>query len=448
MLGGAPVIPPTSFVRSGDADIAYKVIGEGSRDLVLAFPLASNIDVFFELSENAEFVERLARLGRVILFDKRGTGMSDRSAESVTVEQHSDDLIAVLDAAGSARAVLLGWFDGGAACLATAARHPGRIESVIASEVLAVGRPAEGFPWGFAPRFGEAAMRTLVTVGWGQAAMIRLMAPEWAADARLIDWVTRYERLAVTPSGATKLLEGALAVDIREYLGSVSAPVLVIHDLDYPGVPSEPFRWLAEALPDGRLRLVHRNAAVPFVIPSDDLVDEIEEFLVGTRSGGRRELGSIVFTDVVGSTAELANYGDVHWNNLLAAHRESVRRSLTRFGGREVNTAGDGFMACFSLPSSALRFANDAVADAAEIGLGLRAGVHSGEVLVRDDDLVGIAVHVAARVAALAGSGEVLVTDTVRVLVDGSGMRFEAVGEHELKGVPGAWPLFRLEPAR
>lgn len=442
------MIPATSFVRSGDADIAFKVVGEGSRDLLIAFPLASNVDVFFELTENADFIDRLAKLGRVILFDKRGTGMSDRGTGPVTIEQHSDDLIAVLDAVGSARAVLLGWFDGGASCLATAARHPDRVESVVASEVLAVGRPTEGFPWGFASPFGEAAVHTMVTLGWGQAAMTRQMAPEWAEDPRLIDWVTRYERLSATPSGAARLLESAQAVDIRDYLGSVSTPVLVIHDMDYPGVPSEPFRWLADALPEGRLRLVHRNAAVPFVVPSDDLVDDIEEFLIGTRSGGRRELASIVVTDVVGSTEEVAQSGDRHWRNLLAAHRESVRRSLTRFGGREVNTAGDGFVACFALPSSALRFAAQVVAEAADMGLGLRAGVHSGEVLVRDDDLIGIAVHVAARVGALAGAGEVLVTDTVRVLVDGSGMRFEPVGEHELKGVPDARPLFRLEVDR
>jgi class 3 adenylate cyclase len=442
------VIPATSFVRSGDADIAYKVVGDGPRDLLLAFPLTSNVDVFLELSENADFVERLAGLGRVILFDKRGTGMSDRGTGPVSVEQHSDDLIAVLDAAGSSRSVLLGWFDGGAACLVTAARHPGRVESVVADEVLAVGRPSDGFPWGFAPHFGEAAMRKLVALGWGQPAALRLMAPDWANDPRLIEWATRYQLASVPPSGAARILQGALDLDIRDYLERITAPVLVIHDLDFPALPSEPFRWMADALPDGRLKLVHRRASMPWVIPSDELLDEIEEFLIGTRSGGRRELASIVFTDVVGSTAELAHSGDLHWRNLLAAHRESIRRSLARFGGREVNTAGDGFVASFPLPSSALRFAGEVVAEAAGMGLGLRAGIHSGEVLVRDDDLVGIAVHVAARVAALAGSGEVFLTDTVRVLVEGAGMRFESAGEHVLKGVPGSWPLFRMEGAR
>ena len=445
MRGAVAVIPTTSFVRSGDADIAFKVVGEGPRDLLLAFPLASNIDVFFELTENAEFVDRLARLGRVILFDKRGTGMSDRGTESVTIEQHCDDLIAVLDAAESTRAVLLGWFDGGATCLVAAARHPDRVESVVANEVLAVGRPDEAFPWGFGSRIGEGAMRKLVALGWGQATMARLMAPEWAGDPRLIEWVTRYERLSVPPSGAARLLHDALGLDIRGYLTRIAAPVLVMHNVDLPGTSVDPFRWLADQLPDGRLKLVRMSASAPFVIPSDELLDEIEEFLIGTRSGGRRELASIVFTDVVGSTAELAESGDLHWRNLLAAHRESLRRSLVRFGGREVNTAGDGLVASFALPSSALRFAEEAVTEAAGMGLGLRAGVHSGEVLVRDEEIIGIAVHIAARVAALAGSGEVFATDTVRVLVDGSGVRFEPAGEHELKGVPGGWSLYRLE---
>ncbi|WP_438856458.1 adenylate/guanylate cyclase domain-containing protein [Agromyces sp. M3QZ16-3] len=438
------MIPDTVFARSGDADIAYKAIGDGARDLVLAFPLVSNVDAFFELSENREFVERLTSLGRVILFDKRGAGMSDRGTGPVSVEQHSDDLLAVLDAAGSARAVLLGWFDGGATCLVTAARHPGRVESVVAAEVLASGRRVPGFPWGFAPPFGEKAMRKLVMMGWGQAAMARMMAPDWAGDARLIDWLIRYERVSAPPSGAARVLEDALALDIRGYLAEVEVPVLVIHDRAYPGVPIAPFRWLADTLPDGRLREIRHADGAPFILPSDDLVDEIEEFLVGTRSGARRELASIVFTDIVGSTEELAGSGDLRWGNRLSGHRESVRQSLSRFGGREVNTTGDGFVAAFALPSSAIRFAQDAIAAADAMGLGLRAGVHCGEVLVRDEDMVGIAVHVAARVSALAGSGEVLVTDTVRVLVEGSGLAFETAGAHSLKGVPGVWELFRL----
>jgi pimeloyl-ACP methyl ester carboxylesterase len=236
------VIPETSFVRSGDADLAYKVIGEAERDLLFAFPLVSNVDVFFELPENARFVERLVRLGRVILFDKRGTGMSDRTAGPVAVEQHSDDLVAVLDAAGSSRAVLLGWFDGGATCLVTAARHPSRVESVVAGEVLAVGRPTRGFPWGFGAPLDEAAMLAMVTRGWGQAIATRLFVPEWAEDPRLIDWVAHYQRLSATPNGVSRVLQDAFDLDIRAYLPDVAAPVLVVHNEEYPGVPVEPFR--------------------------------------------------------------------------------------------------------------------------------------------------------------------------------------------------------------
>ena len=435
--------PDTRYTRSGDADIAFKVCGEGPRDLVMSAAVASNIDVFFELSENVEFIERLMKLGRVILFDKRGSGLSDRGTEPVTIEQRSDDLIEVLNAAGSTRAILTGWLDGGASCLVTAARFPDRVESVIASEVLAVGHPDAGFPWGFAPRYTEAAMRALVRTGWGHGRVGKMVSPQWAADRRLLDWLKRYERMSATPSGAARLFEETARIDIRDYLPRVRVPVLVLHALDIDVLPTEAFRWLADQLPYGQLKL-HRHSASPPALPSEDLIDDIEEFIVGTRSGGRREVATLVVTDVVGSTDELARSGDASWRDVLMAHRESVRLSLARFAGREVVTTGDGFLASFSLPSSALRFAEEVVADASRLRLKLHIGVHSGEVIIRDADVIGIAAHVVARVASAAGAGEVLVTDTVRVLVGGSQIRFEPAGDHTLKGVPGVWPLHRL----
>ena len=441
------MIPSTSYTRSGDADLAFKVVGEGPRDLVLSFSFASNIDVFFDLSENVEFIERLMKLGRVILFDKRGTGLSDRDSGLVTIGQRSDDLIAVLDAAKSRHAVLIGMHDGGSACLVAAARHPDRVESVVANEVLAVGHREEGFPWGFGPKHTGPAMRALVSAGWGHGGMAKLVAPEWAADRRLFDWWKRYESLSATPSGAARLLEETVHIDIREYLPRVRVPVLVLHDLELEMLPTDAFRWLADQLPDGQLKL-RRGEPIPPGLPSDDLIDEIEEFLVGTRSGGRREVATLVVTDVVGSTDAVARSGDANWRDLLIAHRESVRHSLARFSGREVVTTGDGFFTSFSLPSSALRFAVEVVADALELGLELHVGIHSGEVVIRDADVIGIAAHVVARVAAAAGSGEVFVTDTVRMLVAGSQMRFEPAGDHTLKGVPGVWSLYRLVAAQ
>jgi class 3 adenylate cyclase len=442
--GGVVVIPSTSYARSGDADIAFKVFGEGHRDLVVSLAFTSNVDVFFELSENVEFVERLMKLGRVICFDKRGTGLSERGTDFVTIEQHSDDLIAVLDAAGSGQAVLLGWFDGGAACLVTAARYPDRVQSVVASETLAVGHRTKDFPWGIRFRLQGAAMGAFLTAGWGKGVIPRGMAPESVADSRVLSWWMRLETQSASPRGAARLLEAAERIDIRSYLPRVRVPVLVLHDSSFRTLPPEAFQWLADQLPDGRCKLVQRASSDRSLLPSDDLVDEIEEFIVGTRSGGRREVATLVVTDVAGSTDAVARSGDANWRDLLTAHRDSVRHSLARFSGQEIVTTGDGFFTLFSIPSSAIRFAEEVVGDASELGLKLHVGMHSSEVVIRDSDVIGIAAHVVARVAAAAGPGEILVTETVRGLVDGSHVRFQPAGDYTLKGVPGTWPLFRL----
>jgi class 3 adenylate cyclase len=321
------------------------------------------------------------------------------------------------------------------------------VQSVVANEVLAVGHRTKGFPWGIRSKFSGVAMRALLSAGWGHGIMIRSVAPESAADSRLLSWWMRFEAQSATPRGAARLLEATGRIDIRKYIPRIRVPVLVLHDSNFHVLPTEAFRWLADQLPDGRLKLVQRDASEWSLLPSDDLIDEIEEFLVGTRSGGRREVATLVVTDVVGSTDAVARSGDANWRDLLIAHRESVRQSLARFSGREVVTTGDGFFTSFSLPSSALRFAVEVVADASELGLKLHVGIHAGEVVIRDADVIGIAAHVVARVAAAAGAGEVLVTDTVRVLVAGSQMRFESAGDHTLKGVPGVWPLHRLVAA-
>ncbi|MFE5671703.1 alpha/beta fold hydrolase [Agromyces sp. NPDC056523] len=438
------MIPITNYVRSGDADIAYKVCGDGERDLLVSFSFASNIDVFFELSENVEFLERIMKLGRVILFDKRGTGLSDRSTDLVSVDQRSDDIIAVLDAVGSASAVLLGYLEGGAVCLVTAARYPDRVEAIVATEVLAVGHRDAQFPWGFRARLTGPAMQALVRAGWGKGQIAKMVVPSWTSDSRLFEWWKRYEQLSASPSGASRLLEESVELDVRGYLPHVHVPVLVVHDLNAKMLPIGAFRWLADQLPDGRLKVVRSDSSSPIAPISDAFIDEVEEFLAGTRSGGRREIATLVFTDVVGSTDSLAQTGDAVWRDLLVAHRESVRQSIARYFGREVVTAGDGFFASFPLTSLALRFAEEAVTDATRTGIGLRVGVHTGEVILRDSDVIGIAAHIAARVEAAATPGQVFVTDAVRVMVLGSRLRFEPAGEFPLKGVPGTWPLFRL----
>ncbi|GAA1056141.1 lignin peroxidase LipJ [Agromyces luteolus] len=436
------MIPATRYAARNGVDLAYKVFGEGDRDIVLAFAFISNVDVFCELPEHLEFLERLEGLGaRVILFDKRGTGLSDRGGLDATVEDHADDLVAILDAAGSTRATIIGWFDGGATALATAARHPDRVEAVIAYEVLAVGHAAEGFPWELDPAWIASLMAGLEPAEWGRGSVVRQFWQTQGAE-RLVAWWERYESMSATPTAARRLAEAIGAVDIRPHLADVRAPVLVLHDTGLEGIDEAAMRWLADALPDGRLRLVHRSSALPAILPDSALVDEMEEFLTGSRSGGRRDVLTTVFTDIVGSTAALAEAGDERWRSIHAAHDEALRRSIARFSGTEANTTGDGIVATFPLPSAALHFATQALDSAAALGLELRVGVHSGELIMRGDGLVGLAVHAAARICAAADPGRIMVSDTVRSLLLGFPFAFEPAGEHELKGVPDRWRLW------
>lgn len=436
------MIPVTRYADRDGVDLAYKAFGEGERDLVLVFAFISNVDVFCELPEHLEFIERLQGLdARVILFDKRGTGLSDRGGLDASVEDHADDLVAILDAAGSRRASLIGWFDGGVTALVAAARHPDRIESVIAYEALAVGHADADFPWSVDAEWIASLLSGLEPAKWGRGSVVRHFWQE-AGDERLVAWWERYESMSATPTAARRLAEAIGRVDVRPYLADVRAPVLVLHDTALPAIDEAAMRWLADALPHGRLRLVRRSSALPAILPDSALVDEMEEFLTGSRTGGRRDVITTVFTDIVDSTAALARNGDERWRSILAAHDAALRRSIARFSGSEANTTGDGIVATFPLPSSALHFAAQAIDSAAELGLRLRVGVHAGELIMRGDDLVGLAVHAAARICARADPGRILVSDTVRTLLLGFPFGFEAAGEYELKGVPDRWRLW------
>ncbi|MGR2753629.1 alpha/beta fold hydrolase [Agromyces arachidis] len=437
------MIPVTRYAERDGVDLAYKVFGEGDRDIVLVFAFISNVDVFCELPEHLEFIERLRALdARVILYDKRGTGLSDRVPGTGSIESDADDLVTVLDAVGSRRAALIGWFDGGATALVAAARHPDRIEAVVAFEVLAAGRPDADFPWAIDPAWAGSLLRGVGSEAWGRGVLARELWPG-RADRRFTAWWERYESMSATPSAARALLERMQALDVRPYLASVRARVLVLHDPALTAVDESAIRWLADQVPGARLQLVGSNEGIPPILPTPALVDEIEEFLTGARSGGRREVLAVVFTDIVGSTAELARSGDERWRNLLAAHGRSLGRAIERYAGTEANTTGDGLVATFPLPSSALRFASDAIEAAAALGLSIRVGVHAGELVVRDGDLIGLVVHTAARVCALAPAEGILVTDTVRGMLLGFPFVFEPAGEHELKGVPDRWRLWR-----
>jgi class 3 adenylate cyclase len=441
------MIPETFYAQSRGADIAYRIVGEGPRDIVLSMGFMSHLDLYWELPENVEFLEHLAELGRVIIFDKRGTGLSDRDLSNISPEGWCADLIAVMDAAQSTNAVVMGWLDAGSLSLLAAALHPTRVAAVIAGESLAVGHRVRGFPFGPDPRLLKLALAAIRSGGWGRGMAVKLVAPDFASSPRHLAWLKRLESMSATPRAAARLLQMTAELDLRPYLERITAPVLLLHDVEMQSLATlEGIQWLAERLPNATLRLVRGPRPMTTLMPFHDVAAEIEQFLGASRlhQSGQREVATILSTDVVGSTEAAARTGDASFRYALNAHFAAVRRSLARFGGTEIKTMGDGFLASFPLPSAALRCGAEVVRDAEAVGLTIRAGAHSGEVLRQGDDLVGIALHVAARVSAAAQPSEILFTDTVRTLMLGSNVTYEAVETRSLKGVPGEWPLYRL----
>jgi class 3 adenylate cyclase len=351
-----------------------------------------------------------------------------------------------MDAAGSREAVLFGWMDSGVISLLTAALHPERVSAVIAGEVMAVGHPDEEHPYGVDPVALEEAISLLEGGGWGRGLLARMMLPHMEFPAEKLAAIGRTESMAATPRAAARLMRLHIDFDLRPHLTQITCPVLLLHEVHFPLVSTDGITWLADHLPSATLRVLDASPTPGPGLPISTLTEEIQEFLLGTRVSplGERQVLSLLVTDVVGSTAAAAAEGDRAWRHLLTSHRRSVRESLVRFGGTEVNTAGDGFLASFTLPSMALRCAVQVVEGAKDLGIEVRAGVHTGEVTLEGDDLVGLAVHIAARVSAQAGPSEILLTDTVRTLLSGADFTCEDVGEHALKGVPGQWRLFRL----
>ena len=449
--GDAVLTPPeTRFARSGEVDIAYQVVGEGERDLLVGIGWVSHLELLWELPETVHFLERLGRLGRLVLFDARGTGLSDRPAGSPGVEDLVPDALAVLDAAGSERAVVVGWLDKASLAMALAAHHPERVSALVLGEATASMLPRPGHPSGLDPVDGERLAAAVESGAWGSAALLPWIAPGVADDPRIAAWWRRWERMSATPNTAASLLRTLLGVDLRPLLPAVTAPALLVHRSGTGLVPTDSVRWLAAALPDARLVELPGTDLPAFFGDTDTLMDEVEEFLTGTRTGADadRRVLTMLLTDLVGSTEQAARLGDRRWDDLVAWHHQEVRTLLARHGGREVDTAGDGFLAVFDLPSRAVTCALAVRDHLAAGGLTIRAGLHAGEVVRGADSVRGVAVHVAARVATSAGPGQVRTTATVRDLLLGSDLRWEPCGTAELKGVPGRWELLEvLTPA-
>jgi class 3 adenylate cyclase len=439
-------IPETKYARSGDLHIAYQVLGDGQFDVVQSPGWISHMEHQWEQPLLAHFLRRPAEYARELLFDKRGTGLSDRTTGVPTLEECMDDIRAVMDAEGSERAALIGHYDSGAHCAMFAATYPERTSALIIVGGYPKGTRDETFPYGPDPAITEF-IAAAIQDDWGKGTSVPLIAPSMAGDEAFIRWHGSYERFAASPGAAASLSRMVAEMDIRDILPNIQAPTLIIHRTDNPGVPIESARYLADHIPGARLVELPGGDALPFT-PSggDDINDEIQEFLTGVREGppSDRVLATVLFTDLVDSTKRASEMGDSAWRELLDRHDATVRRQLDRYRGVEMGTAGDGFFATFDGPARAIQCAL-AVRDNLEpLGLRVRAGLHTGEVERRGDGIGGIAVHIGARVAALAGPGEVFASSTVKDLVVGSGIDFETRGSHTLKGVPDEWRLFAV----
>jgi pimeloyl-ACP methyl ester carboxylesterase len=434
----------TRYARSGDVNIAYRVVGEGPRDLVLVLGWVSHVEYIWEEPSAAAFLRRLASFSRLIVFDKRGTGLSDRvpNAELPTLEQRMDDVRAVMDAAGSERAALMGISEGGPLCLLFAATYPERTTAVILIGAYARRPWAPDYPWAARPDQSEAFLQEIAR-DWGGPVGLAERAPSEAGNEAFSRWWATYLRMSASPGAAETLTRMNAEIDVRHVLPAVRVPALILHRTGDRALSVEHARYMAERIEGARYVELPGDDHLPWVGDQDSILDEVEEFLTGVRRGPEpdRVLATVLFTDLVASTERAAELGDRRWRELLEAHRGIVRRELERFRGREIDTAGDGFFATFDGPARAIRCAT-AIRDGVEsIGLSIRAGLHTGECELHDDRVAGIAVHTGARVAALAGPGEVLVSSTVKDLVAGSGIEFEDRDVHELKGVPGSWRI-------
>jgi class 3 adenylate cyclase/pimeloyl-ACP methyl ester carboxylesterase len=443
-------IPETQYVTVGDSDVAYKVLGEGPLDLLYVGGLGSHVDLLLNDGRLAGW-HALSSFSRLIFFDRRGTGASDRFALNAmpTWEDWTDDVRAVLDAVGSDKAALFASLDAGPIAMLFASIHPTRVSALVLANTSARFLVDDDYPIG-ASRETLDSQVDLVRSLWGKPDLIRFANPAVAEDAELGREFARRLRAAATPHTAAAQYRYIMeSLDVRRVLPLIQAPTLVVHTSHNPLVPPDHGRYIAEHVAGARfIEVPGRGVSLNDGLANTIVLDEISQLLTGQRPplDIDRVLTTVLFTDMIASTERAAALGDARWHRLLDAHDRAVREQLRRFRGREVNTTGDGFFVSFDGPARAIRCAQAIIAVARDLDVKVRVGIHSGECEIRGDDLAGLAVHVAARVGAFAGAGEVLVSRTVVDLVAGSGISFTDRGDHDLKGVPGTWRLFAVTP--
>lgn len=439
------MIPRTQYARSGKVNIAYQVTGEGPLDLVYVPGWVSHVELRWQDPDIARFLRRLASFSRLITFDKRGTGMSDRVPDDQlpTLETRMDDLRAVMDAVGSQRAALFGFSEGGNMCMLFAASHPERTIALVTYSCFAKRIWSPDYPWAPTPE-DRAKEYEQVEREWGNEMDLAHYIPGKIHDRDFVGRLATYFRNAASPSAAVALLRMNTQIDVRHVLPTIGVPTLVLHRTGDLDVKIEEARWLASKIPSARFVEMPGDDHMPWTGDQESLLDEVQEFLTGVRRVHDidRVLATVMFTDIVGSTEHVVRMGDTAWRAMLDRHHAIARREIASFRGREVNTAGDGFFATFDGPARGVRCAMAIQSAARCLGVAIRAGLHTGEVELHGDDVAGLAVHIGARVAALADADETLVSSTVKDLVSGSGLRFQDRGTHVLKGVPGEWRLY------
>ncbi|HEV3351863.1 MAG TPA: adenylate/guanylate cyclase domain-containing protein [Acidimicrobiales bacterium] len=435
-------VPEIQYAVNGDVHLAYQVVGEGPPDIVFIWGPFSNIEVVWEHPPARRNLERFSSFGRLIQFDRRGTGLSDRAVALPTLEEQMDDVVAVLDAVGSDRAALIGGGDGAFMTLLFAATHPDRTSALVLSDARVRIVASEDFPWAFTAE-QWADLRAMLRDNWGSGISQYAAAPSTLGDETARQWWARLERQSLGPGDVTRMFDLVVQTDVRPVLPTIQVPTLVLHRTGDQFCPIAQGRYYAEHIPGARFVELPGEDHAGWEGDADPGNDEIEEFITGHRPMYEpdRVLATVLFTDIVGSTEKARELGDRRWRELLDHHDELARAQLDRHQGRLVKTTGDGLLATFDGPARAIRCASTL---RQILPVPIRAGLHTGEVELRGDDVGGIAVHIGARVAAIAGAGEVLVSRTVKDLVAGSGITFTDRGSHTLKGVPDEWQLYAV----
>lgn len=434
--------PVTQYAKSGDVHIAYQIFGAGPINVVIVPGFVSNVENYWDQPDFARFLRRMGGYARVVTFDKRGTGGSDRVTELPGLEVRMDDLRAVMDATGMEQAALLGISEGAPLSALFAASYPERCRALVLYGSFS------RFSYWFPTEEALAGFFEYVEKAWGTGGSIHRFAPSRANDAAFQQWWGRNERLGASPAAVTALMRMNSQIDISGILPAVRVPTLVLHRTEDQVVDIAGGRDVAANIPGAKLVELPGVDHIFYVGDSAEKIsDAIEEFLTGApaRIEADRVLATVLFTDIVGSTEKAASLGDRRWRNLLDDHHATIRRVLARFRGREVKTTGDGFLVTFDGPARGVRCACAIADEIKPLGIEVRAGLHTGECEMIGDDVGGIAVHIGARIAALAGRSEVLVSSTVKDLVAGSGLRFNDRGNQSLKGIPGEWRIFAAE---